>query len=200
MRPNLPWAVGRRATVGAAGGGQEDGPRPWTEEGSPSTPQAVLGPGQTSGREGRRGRCGRHTGQVSEPQVTTESHLPLAQCGLTHLDHADDLFDGSPEIVHPGRNQKCWKEARRGEGQGRSSLGTGQGGDLGAGSPAREGCGGSRRVALPSAREVPHPRCVQRRHSGESERAARRLPSPTQETKTHLLGTLWDPSKPVSEL
>lgn len=40
----------------------------------------------------------------------SRSHSPLAQRGLAHLDHADDLFDGSPEVVHPGCHQKCWEE------------------------------------------------------------------------------------------
>lgn len=39
-------------------------------------------------------------------------HAPLSQRGLAHLDHADDLLDGSAEIVHPGRDQQCWKGTR----------------------------------------------------------------------------------------
>lgn len=109
--------------------GQEDGPRPWREADSASRTRAVLGPGQTSGQQDRRGRYGQHAEQASEPPAATDSHLPLAQCGLTHLDHADDLFDGSPEIVHPGRDQKCWKGARRGKGGGRSGFGTGHCGE-----------------------------------------------------------------------
>lgn len=77
--------------------------------GGPSSTRAVLGPGQTSRWQHR----GRGSDRQTE-EATTESHPPLAQRGLAHLDHADDLFDGSPEIMHPGCNQKCWRGARRG--------------------------------------------------------------------------------------
>ena len=48
-------------------------------------------------------------GKPGQAPGCDKSDPPLAQRGFAHLDHADDLFDGSPEIVHPGCNQKCWK-------------------------------------------------------------------------------------------
>lgn len=77
-------------------------------------PHKPLAPSTPGGRKGLPRGQRRCRGGCQDPRWA-QNHPPLAQSGLAHLDHADDLLDGSPEIMHSGCNQKRWGETRNSE-------------------------------------------------------------------------------------